>query len=87
MAPLVSIPRAATTIIEKTNVGSFYGDIIRGQGPTCGVLTYGHYLGPGAEMKGPFMGTLLGARGQNVGSLHMGIIHGDLGPVGFFMGT
>ena len=37
---------------------------IGGQGPTCGVLSWGNNWGPGAEIWGPFRGTLLGARGK-----------------------
>ncbi len=50
------------------NVGSFHWDIIRGQeakrrvlfGGTCGVLSWGHYWGPGAKIWGPFMEHLWG---------------------------
>ncbi len=45
------------------NGGSFHGDIVGGQGPKCGVLSWGHYWGPWADMWGPYIGTLMDARG------------------------
>ncbi len=52
------------------NVGSFRAKILGVQGPQCGFLSAGLCLWPGAEMCGPCMGTLLGARGLNVRSFH-----------------
>ncbi len=46
------------------------GDLIGDQGPKSGVPSWGHYWGPGSEMWGSSIGTLLGAKIRNVRSLH-----------------
>ncbi len=76
-------------------MGSFHGDIIKSQGLKCGVLSWGHYWGPGAKIWGPFMehlwglfmGHLWGPGGEMWGDF-IGHLWGPVTKMwGLFMGT
>ncbi len=58
---------------------SFLEGILGGRFQKSGVTLWGHYWGPGAEKWDHFMGSLLGARGRKVGSIHW-CITGGQGP-------